>query len=104
MLIELKECFGNHILTLYPEKCKRLVKLARKYDLLIICDDVYNILNYKDDEKNPGAFQPSPPRLYSYDNKSDPDYKGSYQNSLVMVFKIACMVRGVTRKIAIFLT
>jgi len=60
-----------------PAKCNQLIKLARQYDLLIICDDVYNALSYKVDEKRPKKFQPSPPRLYSYDRKSDPDYKGN---------------------------
>ena len=50
--------------------------MARKYDLLIICD-VYNALSYKTDEENPEKFQPSPARLYSYDKKSDPEYKGN---------------------------
>lgn len=49
--------------------CKSLVKLARKYDILIACDDVYNVLNYKD-PSNPAK------RLYSYDTIEDSDYKG----------------------------
>ena len=53
-----------------------MIKLARKYDLLLICDDVYNTLNYVVDDKNPDKFLPSPPRLFSYDDKNDPDYKG----------------------------
>ena len=56
------------------EKCRKLVQLARKYDLLIICDDVYNTLSYVEDGQ--GNFQPSPPRLFAYDDRNDPDYKG----------------------------
>ncbi|XP_048744899.1 uncharacterized protein LOC125657963 isoform X1 [Ostrea edulis] len=53
-----------------PEKCRRLVSLARQYDMLMFCDDVYNLLTYTDN----GV---PPPRLLSYDNKEDPDYKGN---------------------------
>lgn len=46
-----------------------LIKLARKYDILIACDDVYNILNYVD---------PIPTkRLFAYDDKRDVDYQGN---------------------------
>ncbi|CAK8693875.1 unnamed protein product [Clavelina lepadiformis] len=58
-----------------PEKCNKLVKLARKYDVLIICDDVYNVLSYKADVSVPGKFEYSPQRLFAYDRKTDPDYK-----------------------------
>ncbi|XP_056004712.1 uncharacterized protein LOC125657963 isoform X2 [Ostrea edulis] len=44
-----------------PEKCRRLVSLARQYDMLMFCDDVYNLLTYTDN----GV---PPPRLLSYDN------------------------------------
>ncbi|XP_061389422.1 uncharacterized protein LOC133324601 [Musca vetustissima] len=50
------------------EVCQGLVQLARKYDFLITCDDVYNILNYK------GVCAPK--RLFAYDVKDDIDYKG----------------------------
>ncbi|XP_013109699.1 uncharacterized protein LOC106088633 [Stomoxys calcitrans] len=51
-----------------PTTCKGLIKLARKYDILITCDDVYNILNYNDENCTK--------RLLSYDNKRDKDYRG----------------------------
>lgn len=51
------------------EKCKFLVDVARKLDMIVVCDDVYNLLYYGDD-KNP------PARLFSYDNPKDEDYKG----------------------------
>ncbi|XP_054733690.1 uncharacterized protein LOC129241421 [Anastrepha obliqua] len=42
--------------------CQSLVDLAQKYDFLILCDDVYNILNYT---------SPRPPkRLFAYDKGS----------------------------------
>lgn len=44
---------------LSPEKCEKLVKLARKYCILIFCDDVYNILHYNDKVNR---------RLFAYDN------------------------------------
>jgi len=58
------------------EKCRQLVMLARQYDLLIICDDVYNALNYVTDPANPDKFLFAPQRMFAYDKVSDPDYKG----------------------------
>ncbi|XP_078311250.1 uncharacterized protein LOC111138475 [Crassostrea virginica] len=52
-----------------PEKCRRLVTLARQYDVLLFGEDVYNLLTYPEG-KTP------PLRLLAYDNKEDPDYKG----------------------------
>lgn len=52
-----------------PALNKELVKLARKYDVLIACDDVYNVLCYDNDKP--------PKRLFSYDCRSDSDYKGN---------------------------
>uniref|UniRef100_K1QIP9 Aminotransferase class I/classII large domain-containing protein n=1 Tax=Magallana gigas TaxID=29159 RepID=K1QIP9_MAGGI len=52
-----------------PEKCRRLVSLARKYDVLLFAEDVYNLLTYTED----GV---PPPRLLAYDNKEEPDYRG----------------------------
>lgn len=49
--------------------CEGLIKLARTYDCLIVCDDVYNILHYKDKK--------APKRLLAYDNKDDDDYRGN---------------------------
>nr|CAB3219593.1 uncharacterized protein YER152C [Phallusia mammillata] len=59
-----------------PEKCRKLVKLARKYEMLVICDDVYNVLNYVTDPVDPDKFKFAPQRLFAYDNKQDSDYKG----------------------------
>lgn len=52
-----------------PEKCRRLVYLARKYDVLLFGEDVYDLLTYTED----GV---PPLRLLAYDNKEDPDYRG----------------------------
>lgn len=46
-----------------------LVKLARKYEILIACDDVYNLLSF-DDEK-------PPKRLFAYDSFEDEDFRGN---------------------------
>ncbi|XP_053663627.1 2-aminoadipate transaminase [Anopheles marshallii] len=43
------------------EKCQQLIRLARETDILIACDDVYNLLHYDD----PTA--PPPKRLFAYD-------------------------------------
>uniref|UniRef100_A0A914UIE7 Aminotransferase class I/classII domain-containing protein n=1 Tax=Plectus sambesii TaxID=2011161 RepID=A0A914UIE7_9BILA len=54
---------------LSEEKRHALIRLARKYNVLIISDDVYDLLYF------PGS---SPPRrLIAYDNTADPDYKGN---------------------------
>ena len=68
------------------EKCKRLVEIARSYDLLVISDDVYNVLNYETDETDPEKFLPSPRRLFAYDEKSDDDFKGDINKSCITWF------------------
>lgn len=50
---------------LAKEKSERLIKLARHYKVLIICDDVYNLLYYS--EKVPS-------RLFEFDKITDSDY------------------------------
>jgi len=58
-------------------KCERLVTLARKYNLLVIADDIYNLLPYKKVVGSTDEFEKPPARLYSYDKKSDPTYMGN---------------------------
>ncbi|KAL5006606.1 hypothetical protein ScPMuIL_015412 [Solemya velum] len=55
--------------TLPPERCRKLVQLARKYDVLLLAEDVYNLITFSE--------EPPPPRLLQYDEKSDPEYKGN---------------------------
>jgi DNA-binding transcriptional MocR family regulator len=50
------------------EICQSLIKLARKHDFLIACDDVYNMI-YFDDEN-------APKRLYQYDLDDRENFKG----------------------------
>uniref|UniRef100_A0AC35TQA7 Aminotran_1_2 domain-containing protein n=1 Tax=Rhabditophanes sp. KR3021 TaxID=114890 RepID=A0AC35TQA7_9BILA len=50
---------------LSDEKCHKLIKLARRFKVLIISDDVYNLLSY---EGKP------PKRLFAYDSIADKDY------------------------------
>ena len=41
------------------DRCRKIIELARKYNLLVISDDVYSLLYHK-----------KPPiRLFSYDKK-----------------------------------
>lgn len=47
--------------------CQILIKLARKYDFLITCDNVYNVLHYQDEKP--------PIRLFVYDHSNDKDCK-----------------------------
>lgn len=48
--------------------CRGIVALSRKYDFLVVCDDVYNILHYDN--------KPQHSRLMSYDTRTDADYVG----------------------------
>ncbi|XP_015119614.1 uncharacterized protein LOC107042891 isoform X2 [Diachasma alloeum] len=50
------------------DKCKMLVEIARKHSIAVACDDVYNLLHYKEG--------PPPRRLLAHDSPEDSDYKG----------------------------
>lgn len=66
--------FNNPTGSVLPtERCKKLIKLLRDYNVLAFCDDVYNLLSYTGDQLPFTA----PPRLFSFDEKTDPDYKGN---------------------------
>lgn len=52
-----------------PAVCRGIVELSRKYDFLVLCDDVYNILHY--------GNKPLHSRLLSYDSRTDADYVGN---------------------------
>jgi len=43
-----------------PDRYKEVIETARRHNLLIVCDDVYNLLYFADKP---------PARLYSYDTK-----------------------------------
>lgn len=51
---------------LSAEKRRQLVQLARKYNMLIICDDVYDILTYEEGYS-------IPKRLVAYDLEDSPE-------------------------------
>lgn len=55
--------FGNNrfAVSTCTDKCQRLITLARNSDILIACDDVYNLLHYTNPEQAP------PKRLFAYD-------------------------------------
>jgi DNA-binding transcriptional MocR family regulator len=58
--------------TLSDERRKRLVQLARKYDVLVVSDDVYQLLNF--DHELP------PPRLVAYDLETLDQTSDQYGN------------------------
>ncbi|KAK2188470.1 hypothetical protein NP493_131g02014 [Ridgeia piscesae] len=57
-------------LNIVPERSRQLIELARKFNVLLFADDVYNLLHYDD------TCSHAPPRLLAYDNKDDAEYKG----------------------------
>ncbi|ELU10781.1 hypothetical protein CAPTEDRAFT_200215 [Capitella teleta] len=50
-------------------RCAKVIQLARKFEALVFCDDVYNMLHYN-------GQATAPPRLLTFDKPSDLDYKG----------------------------
>ena len=60
---------------LSDSKCKKVIQLSRKFNVLVVCDDVYNLLHYEN-ESIPSSGPPK--RLVSYDNKDDHDYGGGH--------------------------
>ncbi|XP_055629355.1 uncharacterized protein LOC129770497 [Toxorhynchites rutilus septentrionalis] len=59
--------FHNPTGILFSEEInKQLISLARSREILIACDDVYNLLCYKNSDLNPSVKQ-SPKRLFAYD-------------------------------------
>ena len=53
-------------------KCQKVVDLARRFNILVCCDDVYNLLHYTSKTKK--STIAAPKRLVSYDNQKDNDY------------------------------
>ena len=49
--------------SLHSDRCGRVIALARKFNVLVMCDDVYNLLWFPQADG-------SPKRLFAYDNKS----------------------------------
>jgi DNA-binding transcriptional MocR family regulator len=56
-----------------PERCQQIVSIARQYNLLVVCDDVYNLLYFTPPDRD----GKSPKRMFAYDDKKDPNYKGN---------------------------
>jgi len=75
-LVYLIPTFNNPCGTcLSEEKSTKLVQVLRKHKALAVCDDVYNLVYFMDD--NPPFTTLSPKRLFAYDKESDPDYQGN---------------------------
>ena len=74
---------------MFAEKCIELVRIARKYNLFVFCDDVYNLYQYDGEVRMKkqsrrtqipariAAFQMHD-RLFAYDKPSDVDYNGGH--------------------------
>lgn len=74
--------FSNPTGLTYSEtRCKELVELARKHNILLIAEDIYNLIHYNES-------QHAPQRLLHYDNTSDPDYGGGHVLSNATFSKI----------------
>ena len=50
---------------LFLDRARRLVEVASKYDLLVLCDDVYDLLYFP--KSHPDGRPPR--RLFCYDNR-----------------------------------
>lgn len=61
--------FRDETFLSFTEINQALIKLARKYDLLITCDDVYNLLPFENDTPSK--------RLFAYDSFEDNEFKGN---------------------------
>ncbi|XP_072176760.1 2-aminoadipate transaminase-like isoform X3 [Diadema setosum] len=59
-----------------PERARKIIEIARRYNVLVICDDVYNLLSWQPADEGSGQQYQSPPRLLTYDNPEDADFKG----------------------------
>ncbi|RUS91205.1 hypothetical protein EGW08_001011 [Elysia chlorotica] len=55
-------------------KCEQLTALARKHDVLVVVDDVYNLLWFPSSSSPSSEPSKAPPRLVSFDRASDRDY------------------------------
>lgn len=62
--------YHNPTGVLYSDEMnKKILEIAREYDVLVACDDVYNVLSY-------GSKIP-PKRLFAYDSITDAKYQGN---------------------------
>lgn len=57
------------IINLFAETSQALIGLSRKYEMLIVCDDVYNLLTFESEKP--------PERLFVYDCFNDENFKGN---------------------------
>ncbi|WAQ93536.1 ARAT1-like protein, partial [Mya arenaria] len=65
-----------------PERCRALVKLARKYGVMLFAEDVYNMLHYDDKPQ-------CPPRLLQYDDSATAWSGGSFNHYTSKLMAVA---------------
>ena len=59
-------CFQNPTGVCYSsDRCKQLVEIARRHNLLVVAEDVYNLLYFPEPDRDTGP----PKRLFAYDDK-----------------------------------
>ncbi|GFN88374.1 2-aminoadipate transaminase [Plakobranchus ocellatus] len=73
-VVYLVTVFSNPTGLIYaPDKCKQLVKLARKHNVLLVIDDVYNLMWFP--PSDPTSHCPiAPARVRAFDKSTDPDF------------------------------
>lgn len=62
----------------FLDRCKRVIALARKFNVMVVCDDVYNLLHYDDSSV-------CPRRLFAFDN----EYENGFTIYLIFILSFS---------------